>query len=133
MGKLFVRTEVIKDGDVIKNAYKDPAYLFSMNSEIYSEQRNSLLVSFLSGVTGMDYKRENEKIKFSIASCIENIYFLRNLNLVLPYTFVANLVQSYTSGSKTVSVINGKTTGNLFQSRENTLGVGVLIFMCMCL
>ena len=39
------------------------------------------------------------------------IYYLRNNNLILPhYCFLAYLVQSFNTGSKTVSVINGKVS-----------------------
>ena len=58
----------------------------------------------------MIFCTENEKIRYATAVCIEQIYFLRNLNLVMLIHFLTNLVQSYTSGSKTVSVINGKIT-----------------------
>ena len=36
------------------------------------------------------------------------VYFIRNLNLILPHCFILNLLQSFVSGSKTVSVLNGK-------------------------
>lgn len=59
-----------------------------------------------------------------MACCIEQIYFLRNLNLVLPYNFVANLIQSYTAGSKTVSVVNGKVTpGGSYTSVHNWMNL----------
>ena len=41
---------------------------------------------------------------------IESIYHLRNSNIVLPHSFLANLVQFYGSGSKIVPVINDKLT-----------------------
>ena len=36
------------------------------------------------------------------------LYHLRNLKRVLPYSFSCNLLQSAISGSKSVSVVNGK-------------------------
>ena len=39
---------------------------------------------------------------------VEMVYFLRNQNVILPHCFLMNLVQSFISGSKVVSVINGK-------------------------
>ena len=46
----------------------------------------------------------------SFAKCVEMIYYLPNFNLILPYSFVENIIQSYTSGSKTVLVVNAKTS-----------------------
>ena len=47
---------------------------------------------------------------FTIAVAVEMIYFIRNLNLVLPHCFIINLLQSFVSGSKKVSTLNGKVT-----------------------
>jgi len=47
---------------------------------------------------------------FPIVIVVEMIYFLQNLNLVLPHSFLVNLLQSFVSGSNTVSSLNGKVT-----------------------
>ena len=39
---------------------------------------------------------------------VEAIYFLRNLIVILPYSFLSNLIQSLVSGSKTLTRIKGK-------------------------
>ena len=45
---------------------------------------------------------------YAIALVVEMIYFIQKLNLVLPHCFLLNILQSFVSGSKTVSVLNGK-------------------------
>ena len=51
-------------------------------------------------------------------------YYLRNFNLVLPYSFLSNLVQPCISGSKSVSVVNGKTTpGGSYVTYKNWINV----------
>ena len=47
---------------------------------------------------------------FTIAVAIKMIRFIRNLNLILPYCFLINLLQSFISGSKKVSALNTKVT-----------------------
>ena len=47
---------------------------------------------------------------FTIAVAIKMIRFIRNLNLILPYCFLINLLQSFISGSKKVSSLNSKVT-----------------------
>ena len=39
---------------------------------------------------------------------VETIYFLCNLNVILPYSFLSDLIQSLVSGLKTVTRINSK-------------------------
>ena len=51
-------------------------------------------------------------------------YCLRNFKLVLPYSFLSNLAQSCISGSKSVSVVNGKTTpGGSYVTYKNWINV----------
>ena len=46
----------------------------------------------------------------SNAVAVEMIYFIYNLNLVLLHCLLINLLQSFVSGSKKVSILNGKVT-----------------------
>ena len=39
---------------------------------------------------------------------IESVYHLKNNNLILSHSFLANLIQTFVLGSKTVTTINGK-------------------------
>ena len=60
-------------------------------------------------MTRIDIYKEKNKVTFPFAKYLEMIYYL-DMNLALPYSFVENLIQSYTSGSKMVSVANFKTS-----------------------
>ena len=42
------------------------------------------------------------------AVIVEAIYHLKNSNLILPHCFLANLVETFISSSKTVTAINAK-------------------------
>ena len=69
-----------------------------------------MLVRFSCGVSGLEFSIESEQIQYAFASTLEMCYHPRSLNLVLPHCFLGNLVQSQISGSRSVSVVNGKTS-----------------------
>ena len=66
----------------------------------FINDHNVLLVQFLFGLTGINLKAASDKEQYAFACVIESIYRY----------FLYNLVQFYTSGSKTVPGINGKVT-----------------------
>ena len=67
-----------------------------------------IIVSFLEGLSKRGFSFQNTKTKFYLICIIESIYSFCNFNWVLPYNFVSNLNQSFISGSKMVTVLNGK-------------------------
>ena len=89
--------------------YKDPSILTKLDFSKYLKERDSCVVAFLEGVSGIAFgKEKNPQVKFACCVSIESIYHLRTLNVILPYLFLSNLLQSVVSGSKTVSAVNGK-------------------------
>ena len=110
IGNKVISNSCYNDGLTLQSLYKDKDVLANLNPVFYIKKHDQYLVSFLLGVTGIDIYKEKSKVTFSFAKCLEMIYYLRNMNLALPYSFVENLIQSYTSGSKTVSVVNSKTS-----------------------
>ena len=107
----FINSKIYEDFLSLKGYYKDENYLKNRNTKKYLEERDQLILEFLSGCCNVDYKEQSNNIMlFTIAVTIEMIYFIRNLNLILPYCFLINLLQSFVSGSKKVSILNGKVT-----------------------
>ena len=102
--------KVYEDAKNIRFLYQDSGYLLQMKNLDFINDHNVLLVQFLFGLTGINLKAASDKEQYAFACVIESIYHLRNLNVVLPNSFLYNLVQFYTSGSKTVPAINGKVT-----------------------
>ena len=89
--------------------YKDPSILTKLDFSKYLKERDSCVVAFLEGVSGIAFDKEkNPRVKFACCMSNESIYHLRNLNVIPPYSFLSNLLQSLISGSKTVSAVNGK-------------------------
>ena len=110
IGRKFVQKEIFHDGDSNVGAmYKNHKALANLDSRQYLNDRNQLLLSFLNGCVNFDYQvQDNPTTLYAVAVAVEMIYYLRNLNLVLPHLFLVNLIQSFVSGSKTVSTLNGK-------------------------
>ena len=83
-----------------------------MEKDIYKGRNaEKMMLQFLNGCCNVDYEDQtNMATLFAIAVALEMIYFIRNFNLVLPHCFAVNLLRSFTSGSKTVSTLNGKVT-----------------------
>ena len=101
---------IYQDIQTIRCLYQDNLCFSSMNTLEFIKSRNKNLLCFLLGASGSDLNKLSEKTQYALASVIESIYHLRNSNIVLPHSFLGNLVQFYTSGSKVVPVINGNLT-----------------------
>ena len=111
IGQRLMSPAVYSDGLAIKSKYKDVEFLLDFDILKYIKERNILLVRLLCGLAGFDiYEVDKKEIRYAFAVTVEMIYYLRNFNLVLPCSFLSNLVQSCISGSKSVSVVNGKTS-----------------------
>ena len=107
----FIEEHIKSDGLQISSLHKSTSYLSNLNSTRFLLERNQLLLEFINGAIKFDYKsQDNSVLLYSLAMTVEMIYYLRNNNLILPHCFMANLVQSFIAGSKTVSVINGKVS-----------------------
>jgi hypothetical protein len=111
IGSVFVEGEIKRDGLTISSSYKDVTTLSNLNTKSYLQERNQLILDFLTGSIKWNYEnQDNSVVLYSLAIVVESIYHLRNMNLILPHCFLTNLVQSFIAGSKTVPVINGKTS-----------------------
>ena len=101
---------IYQDIQTVCCLYQDDLYFSSMNMLEFIKSGNKNLLSFLLGASALDLNKLSKKSKYTLACMIESIYHLCNSNIVLPHSFLANLVQIYTSGSKAVHVINNKLT-----------------------
>ena len=63
----------------------------------------------MEGVSGIAFDREqNHHVQFASCISIESIYYLRNFNIALPYSFLKYLLQSLIPELKTVTTVNSK-------------------------
>ena len=109
IGFKVINPNIYYEGLQLNDVYRDYQNLKNIDFNEYVYQRDKCLVAFLESVSGIAFDKErNNHVKYSICSVIESVYYLRNLNLVLPYSFLFNIVESLISGSKTVTAINGK-------------------------
>ena len=101
---------IYQDIQTIPCLHQDNLYFSSMNMLEFIKSCNKNLLSFLLGANGLGLNTLTEKTQYALVCVIESMYHLRNSNIVLPHSFLANMEQFYTSGSKVIPVTNGKLT-----------------------
>ena len=70
-------------GNSIALLYKDA--LQHLNFSDYLANRDKCVVAFLEGSSGIAFDKERDpQVKYSACVVVEAIYFLRNLNAILP-------------------------------------------------
>ena len=109
LGEKLCRENIYKDGLPSAGKYKDTKFFTDLGISKFIKERNSLLVMCIFRFSGIDHNQESKEVKCTLAHTLERCYYLRNLHIVLPYSFLAHLVQSCRSGSMSVAVVNGKT------------------------
>ena len=103
-----IQDEILDDINVIRLFHNSPKKLANLKTIEFIRNRNEKLVSFLLGISNTTLTSLSEKTAFTFAVAIEQIYYLRHHNIVLPHSFISNLIQFYTSGSKVVPALNRK-------------------------
>ena len=71
--------------------------------KVYLAEREPILISFLNGIVSKSHCNP-----LLLVVIVEAIYHLKNTNLILPQCFLTNLVETFISGLKIVTAINGK-------------------------
>ena len=89
----IINPKIYTEGKNITDMYKDSSILTKLDFSKYLKERDSCVVAFLDGVSGIVFDKEkNPQVKFACCFSIESIYHLRNLNVILPYSFLSNLL-----------------------------------------
>ena len=70
------------------------------------KKRNPLLLSFLNGVTGVSVDNSSEEKINAFTHLVEQIYYTRNLNIIILFSFRRNLVMYSSTHSKTAVLSN---------------------------
>ena len=83
-----LRETVYDDIKSIRHVYHDPRKLCNVDSRNFINNRSKGVVPFLLGLTGIDLTNATEKVLFSFANAIKCLYYLRNLQVILPHSFV---------------------------------------------
>ena len=109
----FARTDIYNDGrKKIYQVYENIKDLKDMDRRTWIHQRNSVVRSFLHGCTGVNNDHINEKKIRCLASTIEHVYHLGDLNLITSFSFLENLISYCISGSKLICQIHGASSGS---------------------
>ena len=93
----------ISNNRQISSMYKDLNFLKKIDLNVYLADRKPILISFLKGIVSKSHCNP-----FLLAVIVEAIYHLKITNLILLLCFLSNLIETFISGSKTVTTINGK-------------------------
>uniref|UniRef100_A0A7M5WMT3 Uncharacterized protein n=2 Tax=Clytia hemisphaerica TaxID=252671 RepID=A0A7M5WMT3_9CNID len=110
LGKLVLHPRIRKHGTVLCQKY-NIKYLQTMKPENDIGSYDSFLLALLVGLSKRDISAERKaQVKYQVIMIMETIFSLCNLKWIFPYHFAANVVQSFISGSKIVTVLNGKLT-----------------------
>ena len=107
---LLIKKEIYEDGLRTSKGYKDISLLKSVSCSSWLEERNTLLTSFIMGLSGAEIRNENEKgMKKlnAVTHAVEQIYYARNLNIITPFAFKRNLITYSLTHSKTAVKLYG--------------------------
>ena len=108
IGREAIQPALKNDTTHLQQQYQSAELLRNLDSKKFLQQCNSMLLAFLLSVTGRKLESMDSIMLYTLSVSIESIYHVKNRNLVLPHTFTSNLLQTVTSGSKTVTEVNGK-------------------------
>ena len=103
IGTKFVGDLIGKEYASLQEMNKDTSYMETLHPRTFLSDRNEVLKTFLWSIAP-----SKDPYSYQVAMVVETIYHMRNNNLILPHSFMSNLIQTFISGSKTVTTINGK-------------------------
>ena len=117
---LALKDEMWEDIMALRSLYQSPDDLSTINPATYILDRSKCLTLLLNGISPVKMDKMKDKDLFMFARTIEQVYHMRFRKAILPFSFISSMVQFYTSGSKTVSVLNGKLSpgGSYFTISE---------------
>ena len=84
------------DPNCLRTQYMSTDILINLNSKLFLEKCNSMLINFMCSITDRSLETMDTAMKFKFAMCIEGVYHLRNSNVILPHSFLSNLIQRTT-------------------------------------
>ena len=109
ISRILIQPSITEHNKHLQGKYQDIEHLQKLDSLAFISSVSPFITNFLSGCSGRDFSMiTDSEMLYRIAVAIEGIYHLKNSNTVLPHCFLTNLTQRQISGSKTVSVVNGK-------------------------
>ena len=103
----LIKKEIYEDGLRTSKGYKDISLLKSVSCSSWLDERNTLLTSFVMGLSGAEMRNENEKKLNAVTHAVEQIYYARNLNIITPFAFKRNLITYSLTHSKTAVKLCG--------------------------
>ena len=109
IGKKIVKPSIIEHSKKLKGDFNSVESLKTIDSKKFLLSCNQALISFMQGCTGLNLDFiHDSKILYRYAVTIECLYHLQSSNIVLPHSFLMNLIQRHITGSKMATSVHGK-------------------------
>ena len=133
ISRKFASKKTTKYNGNMLTMYKDISYMKSLDSKAFLENIVPNICAFISRAAGYDLKKTtNSQFLFKFSIAMEAIHYLKNENKILPHSFLVNLIKTFTSGSKTVTALNGQilraASDPTFKNWISTQGKEKLVF-----
>ena len=112
LGKV-ISNYIFDDGKLnVASQHKNIDILNEVEPLSWIKERNPLLQGFLQKCAAIDINRENNDKKINaLAHSIEQVLYIRNINIVTPFAFKRNLVLYSVTNSKELANMNRKWEG----------------------
>ena len=103
-----INLDIYNESVDMANAFSNLKETEKSTCDLHIKKFNSSLVSFLVSLTGIDLSKDkNSKKNYALCLALEQIYYIRNLNFIGPFSFSASLVKWALCGSKTAHALDG--------------------------
>ena len=109
----FVTNDIYyNDRDNISQKYSEYSYLTTLDEKEWINERNVVVRSFVEGATGVIPERDSKRKVRNFVSVLEEVYHLRDLNLITPFAFRRNVVIYSVTNSKLATQIMASSSGS---------------------
>lgn len=102
-----MREFITTDIGSLSGVYKDMDVLSKLCCKDFIEKRPGILVQFVNSICSIDLDKAGNKKLSAYCQLIEQLYFLKNLNFIGPFSFSNNIVKWTFTGSKTCVALDG--------------------------
>lgn len=114
--------KVFIDGLSFSKEYQYVKFLKLFKPNEWLSERNIVITSFGSGLICDNGDEVSQKETNALVCTVEQIYYLRNLNLISPASFRLNLLTYFVIGSKSAVTLSGATaTPGSYATLFNTI------------
>lgn len=105
-----LRSVIAEDMTKLSSVYKDINSISDLNCKTFLEDRPADLIDLLNTICNVEPATASNKKLSAYCHLIEQLYFLRNLNFIGPFSFSNNIVKWCFAGSRACVTVDGATS-----------------------